>query len=276
MRAALLALLSAASLAAQSAPPQPAFEVASIKQNVTNDTRASWNTSEDGSVTLVNRPLRSIIAQAYGIGGSLQSSSALVPFKFVEGPAALLEMRFNISARAPAGAGRSQAPAMLQALLADRFRLRIRPDTRPTPVYAITVARRGRLGPGLRPSAADCVALFLSGQNIRNADEKSRAVCWADIDFDRVRAGVITDVYGGPIAQLATRLQGYLDRPLIDATGLSGVFEWRVTFTNNPLGNSAAPSIFTAFEEQLGLKLEARTAPFEVFVIDSIEMPTPD
>lgn len=273
----LSAFVALATVHAQTTPQATVgFEVASIKRNVSDDTRSSWRTSEDGSIALVNRPLRAIIAQAYGIGASMQSSPVLVPFKIVGGARELLEMRFDITAKAPPGGSRSRAESMLQALLADRFRLRIRPETRPTPVYAITVKAQGRLGPQLRPSQYDCVSLFLAGQSKPKAPPDTLPVCWAETDWNQVRAGVITDVYGGPIAQLARRLQGYVDRPMIDATGLSGIFEWRVTFTNNPLGNSAAASIFTAFEEQLGLKLEARTAPYEVFVIDSVEMPTPD
>jgi uncharacterized protein (TIGR03435 family) len=81
----------------------------------------------------------------------------------------------------------------------------------------------------------------------------------------------------GPIASLVTRgAQPYVDRPVIDATGLTGNYEWHVSFTMTPSPESEASSIFTAFQEQLGLKLEPRSGPYEVRVIDFVEPPTPN
>jgi uncharacterized protein (TIGR03435 family) len=79
----------------------------------------------------------------------------------------------------------------------------------------------------------------------------------------------------GPLRRLAELVRGHLtDRPVVDATGLPGNFEWVVTFSR--LGNPQAdhPDIFTAFQDQLGLKIESRQAPLEVLVVDSVELPT--
>jgi uncharacterized protein (TIGR03435 family) len=76
-----------------------------------------------------------------------------------------------------------------------------------------------------------------------------------------------------PLRSLIVRIQPFVDRPLIDATGLTGSFEWSVSFATSAESTSA-PVIYTALQEQLGIRAEQRTAPFEVLVIDSVEMPT--
>jgi uncharacterized protein (TIGR03435 family) len=72
------------------------------------------------------------------------------------------------------------------------------------------------------------------------------------------------------------RIQPFLDRPVVDATGLTGSFEWALAFSRNGAFDSLAPSIYTATQEQLGLTLERRTVPVNALVIESVEMPTPD
>ena len=82
----------------------------------------------------------------------------------------------------------------------------------------------------------------------------------------------------GPISLLVSKAQAFADRLLVDMTGLQGTFEWQVAFSlqPNPPIDAELPSIATAFQEQLGLKLEPRTGPIEVLVIDHVEPPTPD
>jgi uncharacterized protein (TIGR03435 family) len=69
--------------------------------------------------------------------------------------------------------------------------------------------------------------------------------------------------------------QAFVDRPILDGTGLKGNFEWQLIFNPNPIGATEFPSLFTAFVEQLGLRLRPATLPYEVFVIDSLEAPSP-
>ena len=79
----------------------------------------------------------------------------------------------------------------------------------------------------------------------------------------------------GPIARLTNRIQSFVDRPIIDATGLTGTFEWTLSVNLVAISDDVGlPPIFGALQEQLGLKLEPRTAPLEVLVVDSVEMPT--
>ena len=80
----------------------------------------------------------------------------------------------------------------------------------------------------------------------------------------------------GPIAQLVTDIQGRLDRPIVDETGLSATFTWVLSWESAPdvAGGRGPTTVFTAIKDQLGLTLEPDTRPLEVLVIDSIEMPT--
>lgn len=184
----------------------PAFEVASVKLNRSGDTR--WFGSAAGQsqfVRLTNWPVSRIIAHAYGIDPGFEQ------FKLAGGPGSILSATFDINAKRPDGVPAGQNFAMLRTLLADRFGLKIRAETRQTPLLALTLAREGRLG---------------------------------------------------------------LDRPLVDATGVTGSVAWQLTFA--VMDNPDVPRISTALEEQLGLKLQPRTGPFEVFFIESIAMPTPD
>lgn len=72
------------------------------------------------------------------------------------------------------------------------------------------------------------------------------------------------------------RVQFNVDRPIVDATGLSGNFEWVLTFGWGSNPPADVPQLFAALQEQLGLKLEARQGPIEVLVVDHVELPTPD
>jgi uncharacterized protein (TIGR03435 family) len=78
------------------------------------------------------------------------------------------------------------------------------------------------------------------------------------------------------VSVLTQRLEPSVDRPVVDATGLSGNFEWDVTFAAGPNAPADVSQIFTALQDQLGLKLETRQAPVEVLVVDSVALPTPD
>jgi uncharacterized protein (TIGR03435 family) len=273
----LLAAFGVTVISAQdTATPLPTFDVASVRLNVSGDTRSmmSW---PKGSLTATNMPLRMLIAQAYEV--PLQ----LMRFRLVGGPEDLLAERYDIQARTPGNAPEGQHLAMLKSLLIERFKLRVRHEMRPTPVYALTLAREDRrLGPDLRASAIDCNAerdrARRDGQPFTAAtaprDAKGRPVCWGTLQF--ATPGAQTLVNAGPLADLVRGIQAVLDRPIADATGLGGTFEWQLAFGAGANANADLPSVFTAVEEQLGLKLAAQTAPFEVLVIESLERPAPD
>ncbi len=195
------------------------------------------------------------------------------------GAQSILSERFNIVAKPPDDSPPGQKLLMLRTLLAERFNLEIHAETRQIPIYALTVARKDRLGSQLRPSIYNCVELLKVPRENRPqpTDANGRLVCPPNqYEFNTPGRGALTIRYASPIDFLVKQTKGFVDRPLVDATGLSGSFEWVLSFSATDSFDSQAPSIYTAFQEQLGLRLESRRGPFQVLVIDSVQMPTPD
>ena len=178
-------------------------------------------------------------------------------------------------------------PPLWRQLLENRFNLKTHIERRPVPVYTLVKTfEDGRLGPQLRESTTTCPP-FPSGTTSTppaRAGQPTEQPCWGG-SFRRgeIRSGRIT------MTALATMLtnQGFTDRIVLDRTNLIGNFEvdlrWSPTLqaaVERPGATSpdllALPSLFTAVEEQLGLKLEARTEPMDVLVIDHVQLPTPN
>jgi uncharacterized protein (TIGR03435 family) len=178
---------------------------------------------------------------------------------------------------------------MMQALLEDRFHLKIHRETREIPVYVLTVAKGG---PKLRPFVEGSCTEHAPGAARPGPDEKP----WCGTGGMRtVRNGrnVTWDEVGASFLNFASFFGIILDRPVIDKTGITGTFDFHLEFAPDettagiaspfapdsslsgaPSDPAGAPSIFTAFQQQLGLKLEAGKGPSEVLVIDHIERPS--
>jgi len=273
MRVAVAAIVLAAGIVHAQVPQQPAFEVASIKRNVSGSLSASWRIPPTGIVNITNSTLDTIIRDAYQLEASSAHFRLVVPR---DSPLfSSWDLRFDIQAKPPDNAPPGQQFAMLRTLLADRFKLRAHSETRETPVYALSVVREGRLGPLLRSSSVQCNALhdstaFKEFVEARGGD--GRVLCNAPRDGSIPGERVIRSA--GPIGDLVKSLNVTMDRPVLDETGLAGTFEWTLSFGATQEAIAAgATRIGTAIQEQLGLKLERKTAPFEVLVIDSVEMP---
>jgi uncharacterized protein (TIGR03435 family) len=182
--------------------------------------------------------------------------------------------------------------ALVRRLLADRFQLRTRTESREVPRYDLVLARRdGRLGETLRPSTFDCEAVLASGS--ATADDRARC----DLRF-RPKMGqgsggrpsivsMTLMLQGVRISRLAALLQNEVQRVIVDKTGLDGTFDLELEFAPagrfRPAGlpgpsspSSDGPTLETAVQEQLGLKLESVRGPVPVVVVDSAELPTPD
>ena len=186
--------------------------------------------------------------------------------------------RYDVQAKPPGNSPPAERRAMMRALLEDRFKLRVHRETRQMLVYALRVLRDGRFGPNLARSKFDCGTYLAQRRAGGSAEEPVDASgkSWCLDPLDRSRPGVEKLRMAGPVALLMQRTQPFVERPLIDATGLSGNVEWVLTFgwgTNAP---ADVADLFTAFQEQLGLKLESTRAPVDVLVIDHVEQPTPD
>ena len=161
---------------------------------------------------------------------------------------------------------------MLQNLLIERFKLVARRDRRDMPIYALVVARSDRrLGPQMKPSTADCAALLAAFK----ASGATRQTPDSNLCGGKSSKGRIWGT-GVPLDDLARRLV-VAGRPVVDMTGLTGLFDLDLKFTPDDAPDPASgASVFTAVQEQLGLRLEPRQAPANVFVIESVERPTPD
>jgi uncharacterized protein (TIGR03435 family) len=255
----------------RSPSPDPSFEVASIKPTA-NDAPEGISVQPDG-VRFNGFQVRTLITIAYRAEG-IQRFDQLVG-----APSWTGVDRFDIVAKAGSGLAAQEPmttrlPAMLRALLRERFRLRAHAETRSMPAFALRIARRDRrLGQQLRESTSDCSA------NGRAQAGQSDSDTWCGI---RATGGVIT---GRSVssAQLAGNLSGYptIDRFVADRTGLTGRYDFRLEYSPAVVGGGDAaanpgPSLFTALTEQLGLRLQPEKAVLPVLVIDRVEKPTPD
>jgi uncharacterized protein (TIGR03435 family) len=293
MRTATLTVLSiafaTATVRTQAPPPSaaagPTFEVVSIKRN-TSGALGSNGSSErpDGSFTLLNVPVITLIARAYTIG---------VPADYVGRPDWSGSERYDVVAKSSlTNPTREQRAAMMKAMLADRFKLLVHVENREQQVYDLIVARRdGRLGLNIKPSESDCEAQDAAAQAARAAGTPPPRPASPDLRDPNWIAPPCTrwtigDRMQGDytMAILAANLRPTTGdrRPVIDKTGLNG--SWRVTLTYDTRAAfrgpatapppDAAPSVFTAVQEQLGLKLEPARVSQETLVIDRLERPT--
>lgn len=268
----------------------PAFEVASVTENRSGGmTQLSPGlqprfpggpvTPAPGQILITNATLRDVIVLAYGLNPKVATSL------LQGGSSRILNTRFNIAAKPPDGAPGNQTLLMLRTLLSDRFGLRTHVEMREVPAYVMTLAATGKLGPQLKPSSADCTAPSMpegvaDRARVGPHDAKGRPLCpamWYEVDRP---GGDWTIRYVSPVSFMLNLVQGFIDRPVVDASGLLGSFEWSVTFSPTVSISSESDrggsSMITALREQLGMKLDARSHPMDVLVIDAVAMPTPN
>jgi bla regulator protein blaR1 len=240
---------------ADAAGPLPAFEVASIKPSDA-ERRGKGFTTNGRHFSTLNTTASDLLQYAYEVQAR----------QIVDAPAWLDADQFNITA--VAGEGEPGIPnawnLMMRKLLADRFGLAFHHDTRELPVYELRI---GKNGPKLAKSSAG------DGHTELYFSRTSKS-----------SAGMTVHARNATMAGLAKLLQSNLQRPVVDRTGLAGSFDFTMDFTDtvkagdaaSPSGEADAPSIFTAIQEQIGLKLEPAKGPADVIVIDHIERPVFD
>jgi uncharacterized protein (TIGR03435 family) len=272
-----------ATLGAQAPDASFAFEAASVKPNKSASGDSELSPNRGTGFVVTNMTLARLITSAY----------QLQRFQLEGGPPWLTTDRFDIVARyrpdaPPASPGGPVAWMLaLRALFADRFNLEVHWETRQVPIYAIVLARRdGKLGPAIGRAATDCEARAKAAAAVVRSggpapppvNTEARMACGIRNTGDRILFG------GNPLPLLAQGLSNIVQRPVVDRTGLTGNWDFVLTFTPEQQrarpeitgADSNGPSIFTAMEEQLGLKLEATTGPVQVLVVDRAEWPAPD
>jgi uncharacterized protein (TIGR03435 family) len=189
---------------------------------------------------------------------------------------------FSVNAKSNGRSTPADIRAMLRSLLADRFELRARMDTREMPVFALMRIHADRLGTDLQPvQAPDCTPSQMSIESLAALSAAGPRQPGCPRSSKTEPSGAVNKIERGPMAALIDSLaENVTSRPIIDATGLQGMYEWRLRYQmflpDDPDGPLQAPSVLDAVPEQLGLKLEPRSAPLQVLVIDSIKQPTPD
>jgi uncharacterized protein (TIGR03435 family) len=240
LRTSALLALTALHLAGQT------FEAASVKPNTT-DTHRQSQTTDGRLYRATNVPARILIRQAYGL--------MFEDYRLAGAPDWTNFERYDLVATLPEGASQKQMPTMLKALLAERFKLVVHTEVRDSPAYALVLARKDqRLGPQLKLSANGC------------------GTPQADAETCALSIGGEIRGRGQPMDQLAKTLLQFVGRPVANKSQLPGNFDFDIRASEIG-GGDELPSIFTAIQEQLGLKLEPTHAPLETVVVDSIEHP---
>lgn len=253
-----------------------AFEVASIKSNANSDIRQRGiqPLQPGGLFRSVGLTLREYVRVAYG------KSGALLLEQVAGGPSWVDSERFDITAKVEdvgSATDRNQyVLTMLRALLVDRFKLTLHTEQPRHAIYDLIISAPDRqLGPRLRRTTEPCVQIMAT----QNPADISR-MC----GVRRIGPGFFSSA-GMPMSWLAVILsqRPEINRVVRDRTGLTGDFDidlefqpWTVTTGNQDTAGSTGPSIFTAIQEQLGLKLESANGPIDVLVIDHVERPSPD
>src|SRR5688572_13787300 len=271
-------------------PDAPRFEVASVKRNKSGGgNSAGLRLLAGGGVRNTNATLRMLIRQAYRLS---------LTDEIVGGPAWSDTYGFDVDARPAKSATLAESAYMMRTLLAERFKLVARKESREGPIYALVLARRGgALGPQIKRPSGECVMTvpaFARGD--ANALDPGKQVAWpppgrpgrrcgVGPDGDTMKAGSVT------MATLITVLTPLMDRPVVDKTGLTGNFDFDLLYDGAatpflgrgratavspdvPSDPARAPSVFTALQEQLGLRLDSQRGAVDVLAVVSAELPT--
>jgi uncharacterized protein (TIGR03435 family) len=250
-----------AAVAAQEPPAGdasvPPFDVVSIR-SVAGLARARLSGAQQshGRFARAAATLRQLVQYAYDVQ----------PSQVTGGPAWVSTSRFQIDARTERMATPAQMRAMVRQMLAERFALRVHTDVAERPIYRMVMARRdGKLGPSIyRTEDAECGG---SDQQPCNLTVWSGGLTTSGVGLQELAVALFN----------RSQTTG-VDRPVVDHTGLAGMFGFTLMFSSFATAPDVSddPSIFTALREQLGLKLEPAQGRVELLVIDSVEQPTPN
>jgi uncharacterized protein (TIGR03435 family) len=251
----------------------PSFEVVSIKVSKGVDAGLHRGLQPGGRFTIDGITLRELIGFAYPADGGRPRNGSEIS----GGPAWLDADQFDIDARA-AGLGAENSNAavgaasqedlqainvvrlMVRSLLADRFHVAVHEETRQLPSYSLMLVKAGVLGPQLHQTSVSCTRQSTDGcggfQMLGPGKRRGHVVTM------KMVAGMIS-------GELAAESAGD-SRPVIDATNITGNVDVEFSWTPEPTG----PSLFTAIQEQLGLKLVGSRAPVQVLIVDRADHPT--
>ena len=253
-------IMNAPPLRAESSMSRPQFELASIK--LSKDSRYTGIVSHPGGYLTANGPLSILIEEAYRVKRT----------QIVGAPAWIDSDQYLIAAKADRNLSEEQRERVLQALLEDRFEMKIRREPKEVKIYALTIGGSGVKQPGT--NAVSC------SQTLCPPAGEIRAAIYPGFAWLQGR-GVTT-------ALLVNRLSSFLDRPIVDETGYAGRFDVDLQFALDrgfrfPDGSTISssrdetrPSVFVAVQEQLGLEIESAKHTVNVLVVDHVSRPSTD
>jgi uncharacterized protein (TIGR03435 family) len=264
--------------AGQQQAVKPAFEVASVKpaQPMPMGQMRISMSADAGMLRYTNVPLKDVIRVAYRVK----------EFQ-VQGPDWIGRTHFDIVAKLPDGASKDQIPEMLQALLADRFKMTAHRDTKEHAIYAMVVVKGG---PKLKPAGEEAGPLGGRDGNPGNSGMPPRGNMMMQVDG----AGAHLKAPAATLANLAEMLSRFSERPVVDLTGIQGQYDFDLVFSpetmggmpggrpgpmqppggeQHPAADAPAESAGSIYEsvQRYGLKLEPRKAAMEVVIVDQIE-----
>jgi len=244
--------------------PLPAWDVAVLKPHPAEDHTMSWQMTADG-LSLVNLPLEQMICSAWdlkpyqvsGLSGWMKGSTFDLTAK-VSGEDVAAYKKLNVA----------QRREMLQKLLTERFQLKVHMETKTLPVYDLVVDKSG------------------SKLKVSTAIEAPSAEEWK-ANPDKYKKGFMSmgpgsfEGTGVPVRSLTSQLGNALGKPVHDATGLTGVYDITLHFRPEEAAagsddNADVPSVFSAVQEQLGLKLVPGKGPVQTLVVDAAQKPEAD
>jgi uncharacterized protein (TIGR03435 family) len=272
------------------------FEVASVKPDTAEPSPSNvgtnvplgdgdYYTPNGGLFTATNMPLFNYIMFAYKVS---DSQAGVLRAQI---PKRVLSERFDIQARAQGNPTKDQMRLMMQALLADRFKLAMHRETRQLPVFDLVQSRPGKTGPQLQAHGTNtsCSSAPDSPAAATTVAGGFPSTCGGIQPMKALVSGRVR--IGGrnvTMALIASTLPAVMldSRPVLDRTGLSGTFDFALEWTPEPNGpltpsrsfqpDESGPTFLEALKDQLGLKLNSQTGPVDVFVLDHIEEPTPN
>ena len=259
----------------QSPAARPEFEVASVKPNTAGNNMVMIRPPVGGRFTATNARLKMLVAIAWKVQN----------FEISGGPGWVDSDGYDIEAKAANGnIGLDELRPMLQALLEDRFQLKVHFETKDVPVYALMAAKNGPKLAGAKEGG--CFAIGPNGPPPPPAPgQRPPTPCGGFMMGPNM-------MQGGKVSmmQFVGALSNILGRPVIDKTGFTGTFDVHLEFSPEgtafgagglgppgglpPGVDTSGPSIFTVLQDQLGLKLESQKGPGQILVIDHAEKPS--
>jgi uncharacterized protein (TIGR03435 family) len=261
MASMVMGLMDPRSVQAQAKPATPlSFEVASVKASTSVDQGSSMNPSP-GMFLANNVSVQLLVQAAYGVRD----------FQIAGGPSWITTEKFDVEAKAARNVPVAQLMSMLHTMLEDRFKLKAHRESRELPVYLLTFAKGG-----LKIQPSNCTP---SDPASPDTDSKR---C-DQMRYGRRGSNRTIDAVGVTMGFLAASLSQTFGRTVLDRTALSDPFDFHLEWlpesvqerdSRDDPANPQGGSIFSALQEQLGLKVESSKGPVEVLVVDHVERPS--